>query len=114
MITCNKCAFKDSCDTKLILMAKGFKEDNAYCCAAKPIINPKVKNEKKKFSKTDCNGFGYYALVDGCKIQLGESWPHEGGIYWEGDYNEFLTKAGNFKKDCPHVYNQIVKHFNGR
>lgn len=111
MITCNKCAFRDNCDTRLILMAKGFKEDDAYCCAAKPIVNPEVKTYKKKFSETDCNGFGYYALIDGCKIQLGVNWPHEGGIYWEGDYDDFLTEAGNFKKECPYVYNQVVKHF---
>ena len=111
MTTCNNCGCKNTCDMKLILLAKGFSEDTAYCCAAKPHINHTNKGSKKRFYKIDRNGNGYYAIVEGDRIELGESWPHEGGIYWSGSYQEFLTKCGNFKKDCEHVYNQIVKHF---
>lgn len=56
--------------------------------------------------------WGWYAYAENDVLVIGESFPHEGGDLYRGDYKgkdtPYLLKI---KEDCPHIYNNIVKYF---
>ena len=56
--------------------------------------------------------WGWYSYVENGVLVIGESFPHEGGDLYCGDYKgddtPYLLKM---KEDCPKIYNKIVKYF---
>lgn len=56
--------------------------------------------------------WGWYAYADNNILVIGESFPHEGGDLYCGNYRgkdtPYLMKL---KEDCPRIYNKIVKYF---
>ena len=56
--------------------------------------------------------WGWYAYAENGVLVIGESFPHEGGDLYCGDYKgddtPYLLKM---KQDCPKIYNKIVKYF---
>ena len=56
--------------------------------------------------------WGWYAYAENDILVIGESFPHEGGDLYRGDYKgnntPYLLKI---KEDCPRIYNKIVKYF---
>ena len=56
--------------------------------------------------------WGWYAYAENDILVIGESFPHEGGDLYRGDYKgkdtPYLLKI---KEDCPRIYKNIVKYF---
>lgn len=56
--------------------------------------------------------WGWYAYAENDILVIGESFPHEGGDLYCGDYKgkdtPYLLKI---KEDCPRIYKNIVKYF---
>lgn len=56
--------------------------------------------------------WGWYAYAENDILVIGESFPHEGGDLYTGEYKgkdtPYLMKI---KEDCPKIYNKIVKYF---
>lgn len=58
--------------------------------------------------------WGWYAYADHNILVIGESFPHEGGDLYCGTYKGAETPyLMELKKDCPKIYNKIVKYFEG-
>ena len=56
--------------------------------------------------------WGWYAYAENGILVIGESFPHEGGDLYSGDYKgEDTPYLMKIKKDCPKIYNRIVKYF---
>lgn len=79
------------------------------------IKNYKAEKEDVKpaiYKDFDSYGYGYYIEITKNYIKLGESWPREGGIYWEGTYEEFMeTQKERFKRNSIALYSVIIKKF---
>ena len=56
--------------------------------------------------------WGWYAYAENDVLVIGESFPHEGGDLYVGEYKgkdtPYLIKL---KVDCPKIYNKIVNYF---
>lgn len=56
--------------------------------------------------------WGWYAYAENDVLVIGESFPHEGGDLYSGDYRGDNTPyLMEIKKDCLEIYNKIVKYF---
>lgn len=56
--------------------------------------------------------WGWYAYAENDVLVIGESFPHEGGDLYCGDYKgENTPYLMEIKKDCPRIYNKIIKYF---
>lgn len=56
--------------------------------------------------------WGWYAYAENDILVIGESNPHEGGDLYCGNYKGKDTPyLMSIKKDCPRIYNKIVKYF---
>ena len=56
--------------------------------------------------------WGWYAYAENGVLVIGESSPHEGGDLYSGPYKGKNTPClMAIQKDCPRIYNNIVKYF---
>lgn len=59
--------------------------------------------------------YGWYAYAEDDIFILGDSYPHEGGELYRGEFKEDkIPYLNEFKKDCPEAYDNAVKYFNSR
>lgn len=60
----------------------------------------------------DTEQCGWYAYAENDVLVIGESFPHEGGDLYRGDYKGKDTPyLLRIKEDCPRIYKDIVKYF---
>ena len=59
----------------------------------------------------DSNGYGYFAFIKDGQLVIGESWPHEGGIIYTGDYLGAAGYLATLKQKDPKLYEDIEKCF---
>lgn len=60
---------------------------------------------------TDVHGYGYFAYIEDNKLVIGEHWPHEGGVLYEGNYLNSVMLLERLKEKCPSLCGDIVKYF---
>lgn len=57
------------------------------------------------------NGYGYFAYIANGELCIGESWPNEGGITYQGTYAEAYSALKTLEKEAPTLYNSIVSYY---
>ena len=57
------------------------------------------------------NGYGYFAYIANGELCIGESWPNEGGITYQGDYAGAYRALRTLEKEAPALYNSIVSYY---
>lgn len=57
------------------------------------------------------NGYGYFAFIENGELCIGENWPHEGGITYQGDYAGAYQALRTLEKEAPTLYNSIVSYY---
>ena len=57
------------------------------------------------------NGYGYFAYIVNGELCIGESWPNEGGITYQGTYAEAHDALKTLEKEAPTLYNSIVSYY---
>lgn len=57
------------------------------------------------------NGYGYFAFIKDGELCIGESWPNEGGITYQGNYAEAYRALRTLEKEAPTLYNSIVSYY---
>ena len=57
------------------------------------------------------NGYGYFAYIVNGDLVIGESWPNEGGITYQGNYAEAYKTLRTLEKEAPALYNSIVSYY---
>lgn len=60
---------------------------------------------------TDVHGYGYFAYIEDDKLVIGDHWPHEGGILYEGNYLNSVMFLERLKEKCPSLCGDIVDYF---
>ena len=58
------------------------------------------------------NGYGYFAFIENGELVIGESWPNEGGITYQGDYAGAYRALRTLEKEAPTLYNSITTYYN--
>ena len=67
------------------------------------------------FKTLDVHEYGWYAYAEEDVFILGDSYPHEGGELYRGEFKEDgIPYLNEFKRDCPEAYNDAVKYFSSR
>lgn len=57
------------------------------------------------------NGYGYFAFIENGELVIGENWPTEGGITYQGDYAGAYKALKTLEKEAPALYNSIVSYY---
>ena len=67
------------------------------------------------FKSLGFSEYGWYAYADDDIFVLGDSYPHEGGDLYRGEFKENdIPYLNMFKRECPEAYNDAVNYFNSR
>ena len=56
--------------------------------------------------------YGYYAYIEDSKLVIGESWPHEGGEIFRGEYKNAAQIMKTLKSENTLLHRAITKYFN--
>jgi hypothetical protein len=57
------------------------------------------------------NGYGYFAFIKDGELCIGESWPNEGGITYQGDYAGAYRALKTLEKEAPTLYKSITTYY---
>lgn len=57
------------------------------------------------------SGYGYFAYIEDGELVIGESWPHEGGVIYRGNYLGATRALELLKNEAITLYNSIEKYF---
>lgn len=57
------------------------------------------------------NGYGYFAFIKDGELCIGESWPNEGGITYQGDYAGAYRALRPLEKEAPTLYKSITTYY---
>lgn len=57
------------------------------------------------------NGYGYFAFIENGELVIGENWPNEGGITYQGNYADANRALRTLEKEAHTLYNSIVSYY---
>ena len=57
------------------------------------------------------NGYGYFAFIENGELCIGENWPNEGGITYQGDYAGAYRALKTLEKEAPALYRSITTYY---
>jgi hypothetical protein len=62
-------------------------------------------------SKGFGSGYGHYAYIEDGQLVIGEEWPHEGGVTYQGSYAGAATRLATLKSEAPALFKSIEEYF---